>query len=234
MELGKRLLHFDGFLHKSDSIGMVDFDDTNQGPTKRIMKVLVVGEMGTGKTSLIRHYVQGYFSEFYKTTIGVDFANKDIEWEDNSTVSLQLWDIAGQERYGNMTRVYYQEASAALVVFDVTRNTSLEMVQEWKKDIDQKVFTSDDKPIPCLLLGNKIDLVSDGNWGKNKQEMEEYCQQNNFIGFFETSARNGTNIDEAARFLVKYVIDNKIEPSSTKPSVPLNTQPKDQKKGCCK
>ena len=106
-----------------------------------VFKVLVVGEMGTGKTSLIRQYVQGFFSEFYKTTIGVDFANKDIEWNNNTTISLQLWDIAGQERYGNMTHVYYQEACAAFVVFDVTRAPSFDLVSNWKNDIDDKVFT---------------------------------------------------------------------------------------------
>jgi small GTP-binding protein len=188
----------------------------DQGPVRKILKVLVVGEMGTGKTSLIRQYVQGFFSEFYKTTIGVDFANKDFDWDDHTSISLQLWDIAGQERYGNMTHVYYQEAVAAFVVFDVTRVTSLDMVAEWKKDIDQKVFTSEDKPIPCLLLGNKIDLCQDGRWARSAEEMQDYIDHHGFIGFFTTSARDGTNIDEAAKTLVRYVLEHKIEPHSAK------------------
>ena len=215
---------------------MVDINSLeDQGPIKKILKVLVVGEMGTGKTSLIRQYVQGYFSEFYKTTIGVDFATKDLEWDNKTTVSLQLWDIAGQERYGNMTRVYYQEAVAAFVVFDVTRLQSLDMVKEWKKDIDTKVFTSEDKPIPCLLLGNKIDLCSDGKWTKNSEEMEQFCLENKFLKFFETSARQRTNVDEAAKFLVDYVMNNKIEPNSAKKGVDLipNNPPKKQNGGCC-
>ena len=165
----------------------------SQSQFTKILKVLVVGEMGTGKTSLIRQYVQGFFSEFYKTTIGVDFANKDIKWDDHTTISLQLWDIAGQERYGNMTHVYYQEACAALVVFDVTRAQSFEMVTNWKNDIDDKVFTSEKKPIPCLLLGNKIDLCQDGKWFKTKEEIDQFVAENNFIGFYETSARNGSD-----------------------------------------
>jgi small GTP-binding protein len=182
------------------------------GQIKKILKVLVVGEMGTGKTSLIRQYVQGFFSGLYKTTIGVDFANKDFDWDEHTSISLQLWDIAGQERYGNMTHVYYQEAVAAFVVFDLTRVTSLDMVIEWKKDIDTKVFTSEDKPIPCILLGNKIDLCQDGKWAKSEEEMQEFIRANQFVGFFPTSAADGTNIDDAARALVKYVLDNRIEP----------------------
>jgi small GTP-binding protein len=196
---------------------MVDVDAAGDASAvKKILKVLVVGEMATGKTSLIRQYVQGFFSEYYKTTIGVDFANKDFEWDDHTSISLQLWDIAGQERYGNMTHVYYEEAVAAFVVFDVTRVNSLDMVPWWKKDIDAKVFTSDDKPIPCILLGNKIDLCEGGRWAKGDDEMQAFIEQHDFIRFFLTSARDGTNIDTAARTLVKYVIDNHIEPQGAK------------------
>jgi GTPase SAR1 family protein len=69
----------------------------------------------------------------------VDFALKVINWDQNTVVRLQLWDIAGQERFGNMTRVYYREAVGAFVVFDVTRVATFEAVQKWKNDIDSKV-----------------------------------------------------------------------------------------------
>ena len=76
------------------------------------------------------------FSMHYKSTIGVDFALKVINWDPSTVVRLQLWDIAGQERFGNMTRVYYREAVGAFVVFDVTRVATFEAVQKWKNDID--------------------------------------------------------------------------------------------------
>lgn len=218
---------------------MVDLvSDQDQGAIKKILKVLVVGEMGAGKTSLIRQYVQGFFSEFYKTTIGVDFANKDIEWDANTTVSIQLWDIAGQERYGNMTHVYYQEAVAAFIVFDVTRISTFEMVKEWKKDIDEKVFTSTGENIPVMLLGNKIDLCPEEKWAKTAEEMEQYIKDQKFIGFYETSARTAHNIDEAAKALVKYVMDRNIEPKSDRGDATvqdLTAKRVDQKPkgGCC-
>jgi small GTP-binding protein len=182
-----------------------------QGRVKKILKVIVVGEPATGKTSLIRQYVRGFFSEFYKMTIGVDFANKEFEWDDATTVSLQLWDIAGQERHGNMARVYFQEAVGALVVFDVTRLSTFDSVVDWKKCIDSGLFTATGDPIPCVLLGNKIDLCQNSKRSKSDEEMDAYIRENGFIQFFVTSAREGLNIDEAAKALVKHILDHKIE-----------------------
>ena len=193
---------------------MVDLDVTEER-VKRVLKILVVGDMGTGKTSLIRQYVHGFFSEFYKSTIGVDFAHKDVKWGDDMLVNLQLWDISGQERFGSVTHMYYQEAVGALVVFDVMNPRSLDIVKVWKKDIDEKVFTSDDKPIPCLLIGNKIDLAQEG-WGKTKEEMDAFCKEFGFIGFYETSARQGTNVIESNEFLMNYIITNNIMPNHPK------------------
>lgn len=74
------------------------------------------GELGTGKTSFIKRYVHQFFSTNYRATIGVDFALKVLQWDTSTTIRLQLWDIAGQERFGNMTRVYYKEAVGAFIV----------------------------------------------------------------------------------------------------------------------
>merc|ERR1711879_18174 len=132
--------------------------EQEDGVTEYLYKVLVVGDIGTGKTSIIKRYVHNIFSMHYKSTIGVDFALKVINWDPKTIVRLQLWDIAGQERFGNMTRVYYKEAVGAFVVFDVTRVNTFEAVQKWKNDIDNKVtLPPDDRPIPVVLLANKCE-----------------------------------------------------------------------------
>lgn len=146
-------------------------------------KILVIGDLGTGKTSIIKRYVHRFFTQHYRATIGVDFALKVLNWDENTLIRLQLWDIAGkksiitpktstwaektwrtiilydvsgQERYGNMTRVYYKEAVGAFIVFDVTRKNTFDSVTNWKSDLDSKVQLPDGSPIPCVLLANKV------------------------------------------------------------------------------
>lgn len=187
----------------------IDTVDENGTPKKDILaKILVVGDVACGKTSIISRYAHGVFSQRYKATIGVDFAWKPINWSDDTIVRLQLWDIAGQERFGHMTRVYYKEALGAIVVFDVTRVGTFDAVVKWKSDIDKKVyFPRTEDPIPCVLVGNKCDLLEEGAPFRGKDEMDEFCDENKFIGYFETSAKENINIEEAATALVKEVLE---------------------------
>eukprot|EP01088_Endostelium_zonatum_P012733 TRINITY_DN26_c0_g1_i1.p1 TRINITY_DN26_c0_g1~~TRINITY_DN26_c0_g1_i1.p1 ORF type:complete len:225 (+),score=65.24 TRINITY_DN26_c0_g1_i1:62-736(+) len=192
--------------------------------TEYLYKVLVVGDIGTGKTSIVQRFVHNYFSKNYKTTIGVDFALKVINWDPTTIVRLQLWDIAGQERFGNMTRVYYKEAVGAFIVFDVTRVNTFEAVQKWKSDIDAKITLGPDgKPIPVVLLANKCDLARDG-FTRNTAQMDKYCEELGFAGWFETSAQDNVRIDTAAKFLVGQMLANEK-------AIPKNVDSKEQNKG---
>ena len=199
--------------------------------------MLVVGDIGTGKTSIIKRYVHAIFTQHYKSTIGVDFALKVLQWDAHTTVRLQLWDIAGQERFGNMTRVYYKEAVGAFVVFDVTRSSTFEAVKKWKADIDAKVMIpgTTDQPIPVVLLANKIDLVNAAEgWGKSKAEMEQFCLDHGFVAWFETSAKDDVQIDGAANKLVATILEKvtvtteEADPDALK----LQEQPKKQDDEC--
>ncbi|NWZ97570.1 RAB7L protein, partial [Nesospiza acunhae] len=86
----------------------------------------------------------------------VDFALKVVQWSESETVRLQLWDIAGQERFTSMTRLYYREASACVIMFDVTNSSTFSNSQKWKQDLDSKLALPDGSPVPCLLLANKV------------------------------------------------------------------------------
>jgi len=191
------------------------------------------------KTSIIKRYVHKQFSTSYKSTIGVDFALKVISWENQITIRLQLWDIAGQERFGNMTRVYYKEAVGAFVVFDITRPQTFEAVKKWKLDIDHKVFLQEDKPIPCVLLANKCDLKESTN-SRLFDDLPNYIVENQFAGWFETSAKEDKGIEEAAKFLVEKILENHIVVKEEKRDVITIKETKpvnDQNSGsfsCCK
>ncbi|XP_042621002.1 ras-related protein Rab-38-like [Cyprinus carpio] len=171
---------------------------------EHLYKILVIGDLGVGKTSIIKRYVHQTFSTNYRATIGVDFALKVLNW-DSETIRLQLWDIAGQERFGNMTRVYYREAMGAFIVFDVTRPTTFEAVSKWKEDLDSKLILSNGQSIATVLLANKSDQNRDF-LPNNSLKMDQYCKENGFVGWFETSAKENININEAANFLVKHII----------------------------
>lgn len=207
------------------------------GKQEHLYKVLVIGDLGTGKTSIIKRYVHQFFSPHYRATIGVDFALKVLNWDNNTTIRLQLWDIAGQERFGNMTRVYYKEAVGAFVVFDVTRLSTFEAVQMWKADLDNKVLLPNGKPIPAVLLANKCDLANEGFLG-NINQLDDYCREKGFHAWFETSAKENVGIDEAARCLVAKILENDetIEhPPSDPDGITLGDEgaTENKRRGCC-
>lgn len=170
-----------------------------------LFKLLVIGELGTGKTSFIKRYVHQYFSQHYRATIGVDFALKVLNWDDNTLIRVQLWDIAGQERFGNMTRVYYKEAVGAFLVFDVNSPQTFNAIIKWKHDLDTKVCLADGNPIPCLLLANKCDSPKEGP-AANPEALDKFARDNNFCGWFYTSAKENINVEEASKFLVGKIL----------------------------
>uniref|UniRef100_A0A674C264 Ras-related protein Rab n=1 Tax=Salmo trutta TaxID=8032 RepID=A0A674C264_SALTR len=162
--------------------------------TECLFKVLVIGERGVGKTSFITRYVNMRFKEEYKASIGVDFALKTIEWDNKTVVRLQLWDIAGQERIRNMSRVYYKEAMGAFVVFDTTKMETLEAASQWKHDLDSKVRLASGSPVPAVLLANKCDQT-EGN-----KELSSLMDN------YTVKRKDNLNVDEAGAFLMENML----------------------------
>lgn len=124
-------------------------------------------------------------------TIGVDFASKSINYDDDKDVTLQIWDIAGHERFGTMTRVYYKFAIAGILVFDLTREATFDAVLKWREDVNNKVVLANNQNIPLLLLANKCDMP---DVVINKEMLDAFVQEHGFIGWFPVSAKEGSGI----------------------------------------
>ncbi|RXG68110.1 Ras-related protein Rab-32B [Armadillidium vulgare] len=150
-------------------------------------KVLVVGEYGVG-TAVIRRYTEGQFSLNYKVTIGVDFAVKTFDWDSKTKLNIQLWDIAGHERFGTLTR-------PAVIVFDLSRPESL---QSWVIDIREKTVLMDGKKIPVILLANKCDVEG---ITINTGVISKFCAQHDIDKWFLTSAKENININAAMEWI---------------------------------
>jgi len=188
----------------SDSTPKSESTSNTSDKQQHLYKVIVIGDYAVGKTSLIKRYTEGYFTPNYKLTIGVDFAVKVVDWDDNTNVSLQLWDVAGHERFGTMTSVYYKYAIAAIIVFDLSRPATFDAVTKWRDDVNSKVMLANNEPIPTMLLANKCDIPG---VTIDKDLLDKFTKDNGFIGWFETSAQKNTNIDEAMKFLISRVVE---------------------------
>lgn len=189
------------------SSSLTDFNELCKRIQNNLFKVLVVGDAGVGKTSIIKQAALRCFSPHYRATIGVDFVSKRVRYKE-TVLKMQLWDVAGQERCGSMTRVYYKDAVAAFVVFDVTRPETFDSVLRWKGDIDDKVLLSDGSFIPCVLLANKCDEPEKKGMVRTPERLDEFCEKNGFLGWYETSAKEDIGISDALYRLSGEIVNN--------------------------
>lgn len=118
------------------------------------IKVLVVGNGGVGKSSLIQRYCKGTYTDGYKKTIGVDFLEKSLEI-DGQEVKMMLWDTAGQEEFDSITKSYYRGANCCVLAFSITDRNSFEAVERWKSKVVDQCGGS----VCMVIVQNKMDLL---------------------------------------------------------------------------
>ncbi|KAI8140849.1 ras family-domain-containing protein [Fennellomyces sp. T-0311] len=166
-----------------------------------LFKIVIIGDSGTGKSCLLSRFTNDEFNLESKSTIGVEFATKNVTIGDHR-IKAQIWDTSGQERYRAITGAYYRGAAGALLVYDITRQSSFENVDHWLKELREHA----DNNITLMLVGNKSDL------GENAREVstdaaKEYASDNEML-FFETSALDASNVEVSFRTVFERVYDN--------------------------
>ena len=172
-------------------------------------KVVLIGESGVGKTSIISRFITNTFSSILMSTTGASFATKSIYLEkEDRTVKFEIWDTAGQEKYRSLAKVFYKNAQVCLLVYDISRKTSLDEIKNyWFKEIKNNATDN----IILALAGNKSDMyefeeVSD-------EEAKNYAKEINAI-FQKTSAKTDVGVNELFKMIGQKVVNPQAENTS--------------------
>ncbi|OEU15854.1 hypothetical protein FRACYDRAFT_162382, partial [Fragilariopsis cylindrus CCMP1102] len=182
---------------------------------KKTLKIVILGDSGVGKTSLMNRYSTGTFTGQYKATIGADFLSKDnVVVTDNlfgtrTLTTLQIWDTAGQERFQSLGVGFYRGADACLLVYDITDPHSLDNLDHWRKEFLDQVgggiqgLGDASTQFPFVVVGNKMDKAQDRL--VSREQAADWCRSaasNTIMGshplpHFEASAKTSESVEEA-------------------------------------
>ena len=202
------------------------------------LKVILIGNISTGKTSIINRFIKNIFEEKCRATIAPEFSYKVIKYK-GANYRLQIWDLPGQERNKEITRLFCQNSDGCIFCCEVKDKKSREDLLRWKESLNDKQEISD---LPKIIIENKCDLL--GNEEKyldNFEELKKFSDDNDFDECFRTSALNGYNIENAINFLVEKIAA-KLEVEDIQvykegePKIKLKNQSslsKDNSKKCC-
>ena len=190
-----------------------------------LFKVLLLGDTDVGKSSLILRYTEETFNSKLVNSIGVDFKMKKKEI-DGKIIKVQIWDIAGHERFRSITYSYYRGANAIIIVFDITDKKSFLSITEWLKQIEKHAKENVFK----FLVGNKSDLAEERK--VTFEEAKEYADKHD-LPYIETSAKEGININELFESSIKSFLSSNKYIGGEK-NIKLNNQSTtSEKSDCC-
>jgi Ras-related protein Rab-1A len=190
-----------------------------------LFKVLLLGDSDVGKSSLILRYTEETFNSKLVNSIGVDFKMKKKEI-DGKVIKVQIWDTAGHERFRAITYSYYRGANAIIIVFDLSDKKSFVSITEWLKQIEKHAKENVFK----FLVGNKSDLVEERK--VTYKEAKDYADEHD-LPYFETSAKEGININELFESSIKTFLSNNKCTGGEKNIRLINQSTNDSEKNAC-
>mmetsp|Transcript_3886 Transcript_3886/g.3676 ORF Transcript_3886/g.3676 Transcript_3886/m.3676 type:complete len:199 (-) Transcript_3886:21-617(-) len=167
-------------------------------------KVVLLGDSGVGKSSIAMRYVNNTFSEAFEVTIGGGYLQQIVRLKDNSSLKLDIWDTGGQERFRALLQLYYRDANAALITYDVTNERSLESCEYWVNELRN----TEENCILCLV-GNKLDIPAPERKVDSKKA-EAFAIKHGMV-WFETSAKTGENINKLFEKVAQEIVKRKTE-----------------------
>ena len=174
-----------------------------------LFKLLLIGDSGVGKSCLLLRFADDTYTESYISTIGVDFKIRTIELE-GKTVKLQIWDTAGQERFQSLGVAFYRGADCCVLVYDVNNPRSFETLDSWRDEFLIQASPHDPDNFPFVVLGNKVDVEESKRVVSQKRAMA-WCQSKGNIPYFETSAKEAINVEQAFQTIAKNALQQEAE-----------------------
>jgi len=163
-----------------------------------IFKIVVIGDEGVGKTSLIKKYTQGSFEKDYIKTIGAQFTRYEKEIN-GDTIKLIFWDIAGQSDFNFLNPLFYKESRACIIVYSLEKNDlgneSFKHIENWHNELNKYY-----RNIPVILFANKVDLVEENELDTTK--IQKILKKQNFLGYYITSAKTGQDVIAAFNTII--------------------------------
>ena len=204
--------------------------------TKRqrtLLKLIILGDSGVGKTSLMNQYVNRKFSKQYKATIGADFLTKEVKVDDN-LVTMQIWDTAGQERFQSLGVAFYRGADCCVLVYDVNNEKSFQNLENWREEFLAQASPSDPENFPFIVLGNKTDQDGGQSRVVSEKKALSFCAASgNACPHFETSAKEDSNVQEAFECAARNALKNDVEDEVYLPDTIVVNKNGSAKSGCC-
>ncbi|KAJ3452716.1 ras-related protein rab-5c [Anaeramoeba flamelloides] len=206
----------------------------NESEGLKVIKIILLGQSGCGKTSIVLRWIDNSFTENTATTIGASFYLKNVLIGEKM-IPIRLWDTSGQERFKSLAPLYYREAAGVILVLDTQDLLSLERLQYWMEEIKKNCNTL---PVICLAL-NKHDLFSNQQQQEIIYEKAEKFAKKINAKFIKTSAKTGLGIDELFENIAKSIVqkhENHIKFrrfSECQSQITLNRQKKKKKKKKC-